>query len=185
MIRFVKIFNELYALLLGQFLLFPKLNLNLLRVYGKVFIFGNKSNLTIGKKCKFYDSVTIKLSDNYIYNEIVLGDEVLLETGVYLNAHNGTINLESNVFVGVRSIIQGKGGVSIGQWSMLGPNVQLYSSDHVVKTFTVPYSKQGEVASEIIIGKNVWLCSNVVCLRGVNVPDNSVISVGNVLKRAK
>ena len=65
---------------------------------------------------------------------------------------------------------------------MLGPCVQIYSSDHIYKTGSGPYRDRGESASAVFIGENVWIGANAIILRGTDLGDDCVLSASSIAK---
>lgn len=68
--------------------------------------------------------------------------------------------------------------VSIGDYTKIAPNVCINDHDH-------NYKKGGDehlLKSPVTIGKNVWIGSNVVILRGAVIGDNAVIAAGSVVR---
>lgn len=179
--KFVRLLGISIALLRGQIFLFPRLNTRLLRIYGKVKVRGPKNNIQVGRRVTFLGDADLICGWDAPDGKIVLGDGVVLETACYLNAHGGTISIGSNAFVGVRTVIQGKGNVSIGRDSMLGPYVQVYSSDHQTKLSEV-YSAQPELTAPVTIGPNTWVGAGSILLRGTELVAGTVVAAGSVVR---
>lgn len=176
------IFREIAAILRGQWLLLPRINIKLVRIYGPITIEGNRRNINWGNRCKVHRDSHFRLSWENNEGELVLGDNSTIEVGCILNSHNGQIKIGERAYIGIRSIVQGKGHVEIGAWAMLGPCVQIYSSDHIYKTGKGPYRDRGETASPIRIGNNVWIGASAIILRGTTLGDNCVVAAAAVAK---
>jgi acetyltransferase-like isoleucine patch superfamily enzyme len=114
--------------------------------------------------------------------QIMLGNAVVFEDNTYLNAHGGNIYIGNNVFIGVGSVIQGKGGVTLGDGTLIGPYVQIYSSDHPVDLHGMSRRLMGEIPSPINLGQNVWVGASSIILRGTVIGANSVIAAGSVVR---
>lgn len=72
--------------------------------------------------------------------------------------------------------------VSIGADCMIGDMVSIFDCDfHNID----PNSRNsnGKVA-EVVIGKNVWLGSSVIVLKGVEIGDNSVVAAGSLVNKS-
>ena len=87
------------------------------------------------------------------------------------------IRLGDNIFINKGCVIQGGGGVTIGDNTLLGPYVQIYSEEHDKEDYTKT------IREPITIGKNCWLCANVIVLKGSNIPDNTIVPAGAVVIR--
>ncbi|MGL6258667.1 sugar O-acetyltransferase [Vibrio sp. WXL103] len=71
--------------------------------------------------------------------------------------------------------------IRIGNFVMIGPNVQLLASTHplALQERLVPH-----IAGEpITIGDRVWIGAGAIILPGVNIGDNSVIGAGSVVNK--
>jgi acetyltransferase-like isoleucine patch superfamily enzyme len=80
-------------------------------------------------------------------------------------------------------IISNGAGISIGNNTLIGYNVEILDSDfHEIN----PHNRKlGNPKSEkIVIGNNVWLGSNVKVLKGVKIGDNTIISAGSIVTKS-
>jgi len=73
--------------------------------------------------------------------------------------------------------------VRIGEGTMIAPNVMIVDSD-----FHATWPPEGrltnpafEMDADVVIGRNVWIGSRSMLLKGVNVGDNSIIAAGSVV----
>jgi acetyltransferase-like isoleucine patch superfamily enzyme len=89
------------------------------------------------------------------------------------------ITIGKNVFFNTGCSFQDRGGISIGDGTMLGMNVTIATLNHglPLDTRNVTYP------SPVIIGENVWIGSNVTILPGVTIGDNSVVAAGAVVPK--
>lgn len=174
--------RNLIGLIRGQLFLFPRINIGLLRIFGRVKLDGSVGNIAIGRRVVFAGDVTIRASRQCRPEEIVIADHVILEDGVYLGTFGGRIKIGENAFVGVRSVIQGKGGVQIGRNAMLGPSVQVHSADHDFHSASNQYKSLPELVGPVIIGENVWIGAGSIILRNSVVDSHSVVAAGSIVR---
>ncbi|AIQ36616.1 MULTISPECIES: sugar O-acetyltransferase [Paenibacillus] len=89
------------------------------------------------------------------------------------------ITIGKNVFFNTGCSFQDRGGIRIGDGTMIGMNVTIATLNHglPLETRNVTYP------SPVIIGKNVWIGSNATILPGVTIGDNSVIAAGAVVTK--
>jgi len=89
------------------------------------------------------------------------------------------ITIGKNVFFNTGCSFQDRGGICIGNGSMLGMNVTIATLNHglslEIRNTTYP--------SPVIIGENVWIGSNATILPGVTIGDNSVVAAGAVVTK--
>ncbi len=91
---------------------------------------------------------------------------------------SGNLQLGDYVFINDNCNINCVDHVSIGDYTKIAPNVCINDHDH-------NYKKKGDqhlLKSPVTIGKNVWIGSNVVILRGAVIGDNAVIAAGSVVR---
>lgn len=86
-----------------------------------------------------------------------------------------------NVCIGNDNFIQALGGISIGNNVLLGPNVKIWSVNHVYQDRSSLICKQGQVKKPVIIGNDVWIASDVFITPGVHLPDGCVVAAGSVV----
>ena len=77
-------------------------------------------------------------------------------------------------------IMQDGGGIKIGDYVFIAPNVMLTTAEHALDP---QMRKDGiEIAKPITIGNNVWRGAGSIILAGTKIGDNSVIGAGSVVK---
>lgn len=174
--------RSLRGLIAGQLFMFPRMNRKRLKIFGTIRYRGKKGNIVFGRRVVLLGDITFVLSEDCRPGQLKLDDKVVIETGAYLNPQNGSIHLEEDSFIGVSSVIQGNGGVTIGRKTMLGPHVQIYSSDHDFHKNSDCYKDLGERTAPVVIGENVWLGANCIVLRGTTIGNGAVIGAGTTIK---
>ncbi|MFD5019487.1 sugar O-acetyltransferase [Paenibacillus sp. NPDC058367] len=89
------------------------------------------------------------------------------------------ITVGKNVFFNIGCSFQDRGGINIGDGTMIGMNVTIATLNHglPLETRNVTYP------SPVIIGDNVWIGSNATILPGVTIGDNSVVAAGAVVTK--
>ncbi|MED3550279.1 sugar O-acetyltransferase [Cytobacillus praedii] len=89
------------------------------------------------------------------------------------------ITIGKNVFFNTGCSFQDRGGITIGDGSLIGMNVTIATLNHglPLETRNITYP------SPVVIGKNVWIGSNATILPGVKIGDNSVVAAGAVVTK--
>lgn len=101
----------------------------------------------------------------------------------------GDAKVGSNVWIGPNTIIDGSGGLTIGDFCTISVGVHIYTHDNVKQTLTS--GKQPIERSPVHIGNNVYIAPNAIITKGVtignfcvvgahafvnkDVPDNSIV----------
>jgi len=75
-------------------------------------------------------------------------------------------------------------GVSIGNYTMLAPNVQIIGSDHRYDTpgMSIIFSERPPL-KKTTIGHDVWVGSDSIIYTGVNIGDGAIIAAGSVVNK--
>ena len=89
------------------------------------------------------------------------------------------ITIGKNVFFNTGCSFQDRGGISIGDGSMIGMNVTIATLNHGLALET----RNTTYPSPVVIGENVWIGSNATILPGVTIGDNSVVAAGAVVTK--
>ena len=74
--------------------------------------------------------------------------------------------------------IQGKGGIYIGDYTQVAPNVIMVSSNHD------PYDSRKHILKEVRIGKYCWIGAGAKIMAGVVLGDWTVVGAGAVVTKS-
>lgn len=96
---------------------------------------------------------------------------------------NGRIEIGERVFFNNDCSVHCLEKISIGNDCIIGESVKFYDHDHNFSDTEKVFSRQGFKSSPISIGKNCWIGSNVVILKGVTIGDNCVIGANAVITK--
>lgn len=91
-----------------------------------------------------------------------------------------------NIYVGVDSYpgimkgcyIQGKGGIYVGDYTQIAPNVVIVSANHNV------YDNRKHVLQPVKIGKYCWLGAGCKIMPGVELGDFTIVAAGAVVTKS-
>lgn len=133
--------------------------------------------------------ITMKLNTSYHSKEEIV--DIFSElTGEQVDASfmcfppfytdfGANILIGKNVFFNTGCSFQDRGGISIGDGSMIGMNVVIATLNHGLDLVT----RNTTFPSPVVIGKNVWIGSNATILPGVTIGNNSVVAAGAVVTK--
>lgn len=94
------------------------------------------------------------------------------------------IHIGDHVHIGSGAMLDGAGGISINEGSILAPDVKIYSRthnfDHDLQS--LPFDNVVWTAP-VNVGRYVWIGTGVIILPGVNVGEGAVIGAGAVVAK--
>lgn len=112
-----------------------------------------------------------------------LGGETEIQAGLRLtNPEKISIGAHCSLAQGV--FITGGGGVRIGDWVGLGPDVKIWSVNHRFDDPDRPWLLQGWERKEVVIEDDVWLGAAVFVMPGVTIGRGAIISACAVVSRS-
>ncbi len=91
------------------------------------------------------------------------------------------ISIGNDVYINFGCVILDCGQVRIGDNTLIGPNVGLFSGNHT--TDAKERAAGGLIPKPITIGARVWLCGNVTVVPGVTIGDDTIIGAGSVVTK--
>ena len=120
----------------------------------------------------------------HCYWEAVFGD---LPPGVELAEHTkvlGPLKIEigKNTKITSAVILDGRGGLDIGQDTLIGFQSIILSHSHRFNG-EGPVIYQGMESARVSIGSGVWLATRVIVLPGVKIGDHAIIGAGSVVTK--
>lgn len=92
------------------------------------------------------------------------------------------IHLGKHVFINFNCCFLDSGKITIGNNTMIGPNVQFYSVNHPMDVKT--RNSLLEFGRHITIGNDCWLGGGVVITPGVSLGDGVVVGAGAVVTKS-
>jgi len=91
------------------------------------------------------------------------------------------LELGKHVHLGVDSYIQAGGGITIGDYTELGPGAKIWSQTHLFDDPDKNLENAGYEYKEVKIGHNVWIGANAFIMPGAIIEDGCVIAACSVV----
>lgn len=146
-----------------------------LKIISLKIMFGSKIKLHWDDRISL--SVKIRINDS---GQITIGKRVELRENCVLNVTDGgKIVIEDYVFINDGCCINARESITIGSDTMFGQSVKLYDHDHDYRSDNL---KINFIQAPIHIEESVWICSDVIILRGCHIGRGSVIAAGTIIK---
>jgi maltose O-acetyltransferase len=107
------------------------------------------------------------------------GDSVWMQPPFYCD-YGANIELGHRVFFNFNCIVLDVCPVRIGDFTLFGPAVQIYTPLH---PFNAEQRRREEFGKAIEIGSDVWVGGGAIILPGVRIGSRAVIGAGSVVTR--
>lgn len=124
----------------------------------------------------------IKKIRSYIGKKVFdfCGDNICIEKKANFGWGN-KISIGNNSGIGINAKIRGP--LSIGDNVMMGPDVIILTSNHIINSINLPMNQQGCVEKKVIIGNDVWIGARAIILPGCTIGNGVVIGAGAVVTK--
>lgn len=116
------------------------------------------------------------------------GENVRVNQPVWVD-YGCNISLGANSLINMNCTLLDTGRITIGNNTLIGPDVKIYTAVHLVSAAARIYTDEaGKTAirtqtAPVTIGNNVWIGGGTIILPGVTVGDNAVIGAGSVVTK--
>lgn len=108
------------------------------------------------------------------------GPNLLIYPKVYM-IFTRRISFGKRISVNVGTYLDGRGGIELGNYVMIGPGCVLSSCEHGFAELEKPMYEQPIKYAKIIIKDNVWIGGNVCVKGGVTIHEGSIVGAGSVV----
>lgn len=132
------------------------------------------------------DTVVERNAELIVNNDksyISIGCSTYLYSYCRLETHNGWIKIGKDCSINRFSILAGHGGLEIGNYVRIGPDVIIYAANHIYSNPDIPIKDQGLSFHGIKIEDDVWIGAGAKILDGVTIGRGSVIGAGAVVTK--
>ena len=107
------------------------------------------------------------------------GDSVGMQPPFFCD-YGANIHLGERVFFNFNCVVLDVAEVTIGDFTLFGPSVQIYTATHPMNP---QVRRELEAARPIRIGSDVWVGGGAILCPGVTIGSRSVIGAGSVVTR--
>jgi acetyltransferase-like isoleucine patch superfamily enzyme len=96
-------------------------------------------------------------------------------------SHVYGMSIGRNFHVNAGAFLYGRGGLTIGDHVMVGPNAVIVTSQHRWDDPRLPMVLLGHQMAPVTIGSDVWIGANAVVLPGIRIAEGTIVSAGAVV----
>ena len=130
--------------------------------------------------CKISPRAEVELS-----KRLIIGSGTEIGSFTKIKATDGDLIIGKNVSIATGCFISADhGGVQIGDYTMIGPNVCIVGNDYRYDKLDVPIAHQEKTSKGIAIGKDVWIGVGCVVMDGVTIGDHCIITPNSVVTKS-
>lgn len=110
-----------------------------------------------------------------------LGEGCYIEPPLHANWGGKHVHFGKSVYANFNLTLVDDSDITVGDYTMLGPNVVLATAGHPI----LPQLREQvyQYNMPVRIGRNCWLGAGVIVLPGVTIGDNTVIGAGSVVTK--
>ena len=94
------------------------------------------------------------------------------------------LTIGDNSAVGLGCYLSCLAPVRIGDRVLMGPEVMVYTSNHVWNAVERSYFRQGETFAPVVIGDDAWLGARSIILPGVTIGKGCTVAAGAVVTKS-
>ena len=145
----------------------------LLKISKIIYYFLKLPNITkikpYSKNIKFGDFCNFSF---YPKSEIQFGNNIYIR-------NNALLKIDDNVFMNNYCSINCLEKIELGENTLFGEGVKIYDHNHQYSSEKIEHQKF--TTAPVKIGKNCWLGSNVIILKGVTIGDNVILGAGCII----
>lgn len=139
--------------------------------------------ITFGVNNSIYENANLIVDSGINTQKINIENNNTIASFAILKTHGGYIKIGNNNFIGERTQIQGKGGVVIGDNTLIAPNCFISSSNHNFDNPNSSYYLMKEIPKTTSIGSHVWIGANCVILAGITIGEYAVVGAGSIVTK--
>lgn len=111
------------------------------------------------------------------------GKNVKIRPGFKIG-HSHNLILHDNIVLGENIFINAHGGVEIGSGTITGPEVMIFSVNHIYDCpDALPFSDD-IIKKKVVIGENCWIGGRVFIAPGVELGEGCVVAGGAVVTKS-
>jgi len=117
-------------------------------------------------------------------DRVRIGANCVIRKGVVLRAEGGEIVIGDHCVLNHYAVFHGKGGIYVGDWTVIAPHCGVYAQNHTFDSFEVPITKQPNVGRGIYLMGDNWLGAGAVLCDDVTLGKGAVIGANSTATKS-
>ncbi len=113
-----------------------------------------------------------------------IGANCVIRRGVVLRPEGGEIVIGDKCVVNHYCVFHGKGGIYVGDWTVIAPHCGFYAQNHTFESFDLPIAKQPNVGRGIYLMGDNWIGGGAVVCDDVTIGKGAVIGANSTVTRS-
>ena len=114
---------------------------------------------------------------------ISIGSRSIIRENAFIQTYGGKIEIGDDAAINPFCVLQGNGGIKIGNGTLIAAGVKMFSANHVFESRKKRIQQQGETKAGIVIGNDVWIGADSTILDGAKIGDGAIVAAGTVVNR--
>ena len=150
---------------------------------GKINYFRNLRNESVPFRCgpgTFIDPEVIIESPE----SVKIGSNCIIRKGVVLRPESGEIIIGDNCVINHYCVFHGKGGIYLGDWTIVAPHCGFYAQNHTFESFDVPIAKLPNTGRGIYLMGDNWIGAQSVICDDVTIGKGAVIGANSTATKS-
>lgn len=113
-----------------------------------------------------------------------IGANCAIRGGVVLRPEGGEIVIGDNCVINHYCVFHGKGGIYIGDWTIVAPHCGFYAQNHTFESFDLPITKQPNFGKGIYLMGDNWIGGGAVTCDDVTLGKGAVVGANSTVTRS-
>jgi len=115
---------------------------------------------------------------------VKIGSNCIIRKGVVLRPEGGEIVIGDNSVINHYCVFHGRGGIYLGDWTIVAPHCGFYAQNHTYGNFDVPITKQPNIGKGIYLMGDNWIGGHSVICDDVTVGKGAVIGANSTVTKS-
>ncbi|MFQ6034256.1 MAG: methyltransferase domain-containing protein, partial [Sedimentisphaerales bacterium] len=115
---------------------------------------------------------------------VKIGSNCIIRKGVVLRPESGEIIIGDNCVINHYCVFHGRGGIYLGDWTIVAPHCGFYAQNHTYKSFDIPITKQPNTGKGIYLMGDNWIGGHSVICDDVTIGKGAVIGANSTVTKS-